>query len=539
MIDRSTFNTWLHTATHTPRSLGLPHDELRPVQLEALSILLPILQGRIPFAFSEEPTGTGKSVKPKALAALMPVTVLVHRRALSDQYAREYGFAALHGKDEYPCVHPEKQATWALVSDTAPTAADCRYSPMGECPVAHECPYMIARDRAIFAQATVCTSRMALLNPRINSRPGALVIDEAHTIAEEALGLAQGIIRREEFKRYKLAFPNIPIGRVGLLEEQERTDIIKSVAIASNVLELDSKPDNEGDDIESSRKRKLSTRLERLAVELESGNWFIQCNHEALTLKGLQAERTLSRLWRDDRPTILMSATLGKVDSLARMCGIEDYSFEPYPHPVPKELRPIFDLDLPAMSFDNIQKNADLLAIQAHEICTWIESRPADHRHIALTTSNKKIDILREIVRQRLSARLYIAGGNTLNERVKNFQANLMPGLVSVETLAGWGTGLDWRTGDTTIVAGVQFFDRSDAFSLARVNQMELDMTLDYQDWLAYNGATQAFGRTVRGLKDEQGNYIPKYAVAADGMLTKARAKRQYPKSIKEAIRKV
>lgn len=538
MITRTEFNAWLHTASTNPRALGLPHDELRPGQLESLAKMLPILRNQIQFSFEEKSTGWGKSGEVAALAVLTPVTVLVHRRSLALQYAVEYGFDPLLGKDEYECVHGDKLKTWARISDTPPTAADCTYSPMGDCPVAHLCPYLQARAIAQDSGKAVFTYRMALLNGRLRTREGLWVLDEAHTLGEEGLGFAQESFSHEELTRRKLPRAPVVIGRVGLLEDNERITISQWLSLCWHSIEINTS-EKQAQSIENARAIKLRNRLERVRTELQKGNWFVECTHEALTLRSLSASVVLSRLWHDDRPNILQSATLGKVDSLARMCGIENYSHEVYPHPVPIECRLIEDLDLPAMTYAAITANPDLLEYQAMRIVAWIKRQPEQDRHLIVTTSNKRIDILRAIIQRELGDRLYIAPGRSLSERVANFTTNTTLGFISAETISGWATGTDWRLGYHVIIAGVQYFNRSDPFSEARLAQMELDMTLDYQDWLAHIGTVQGLGRNVRGIRGADGKYIPKLNAIADKMATKPKAKQLYPVSIRKAIRKV
>lgn len=535
MIDKVSFANWLKQLRADPRSRGVPHDELRENQLHALGMMRPVLNGLVPFSFLEKPTGTGKSVIPTALARLTDVTVLTHRRALSNQYAQIYGFDVLHGKDEYACVHVEKQVAWARVGAEAPTAADCHYDKMSDCPYHRECPFIIARERAVASRKAVFTSRLALMNKRLRARPGVWVLDECHALVEESLGFQQETLHADQLRKHRLTLPDIAHGRVGLLEDAERAFIIAwAMRSATEIIVPKSAS------IGNAQARKLIGRLERLSIELASGAWFIKREQDTLTLQGLDARSILSRLWRDDRPVILMSATLGNVEHLARSAGIktEDYSFVSYPHPIPPDARPIFDLRQPSMSWKNIQDNPRLLDDQAHDAAEFIQLYPPDYPVLLMTTSNARVDILRWHMREQFGERFYVAPGHNLAERTQAYIYNLSRGIISAETLSGWGTGLDLPDVEIVGVCGVQFFNRSDPFSQARLLQMELDQTLGYEEWLANLGTVQALGRNVRGKKDSAGRYIRRIGMVADGLATSKRALASYPATIKEAIRR-
>jgi Rad3-related DNA helicase len=189
------------------------------------------------------------------------------------------------------------------------------------------------------------------------------------------------------------------------------------------------------------------------------------------------------------------------------------------------------------MTNDALFKNPSLYKIQAMKIAAWIRSLPEDWRGIILTTSFTKIRNLQDILKLQLGDRLLIPDTNwKVRSRVESFLEDKRKGVVVVDTIQGWGHGLDLR-GDLArfvIVAGVPHVNPFDPYEIARKKRPNGQK---YAWWLAYNAVTQAAGRVSRGERKDDGEYLENYCALADGSTTAPMAFKYYSDWFSEAIK--
>ena len=163
-----------------PRDLNLPAEfpSWRPGQFEAIMDTIDAFD-TLPFVASNDPTGTGKSVKAVALSQLMGVrsVILTSTKALQDQYADDFrttGISDVRGRINYPCPSYGNCAEGRLMGCTANKEDDCQY----------------VNDLSRFLQSPLGVTNYAYyLSSRIHSdgigATGLLVLDEAHNAVQE------------------------------------------------------------------------------------------------------------------------------------------------------------------------------------------------------------------------------------------------------------------------------------------------------------------------------------------------------------------
>jgi Rad3-related DNA helicase len=199
-----------------------------------------------------------------------------------------------------------------------------------------------------------------------------------------------------------------------------------------------------------------------------------------------------------------------------------------FDHPIPWEFRPVYDLQVPKMTKRNIDSNPGLFVLQARAIAEFIKAHPESWRGIVLTSSNFKVKTLRGILSSMLNGRVFEPPrGASLAERVETFCEDPRDSIIAVDTIQGWGSGLDLQ-GDLAriaVVAGVPFQNPTDPFVKAR-QQAGGDA---YLRWQSYMSVTQATGRVARGEKDEHGDWLLNVAAVADGSAMTSRARQVYP----------
>jgi len=535
--------------------LGLMHGSWRPHQYEAIQNLENIFSEKR-IAILEAPTGTGKTAIATAVARngkFSQTTVVVQNLGLLEQY-RDYGFAILKGKQAYECIDPKRITEWQLKTGKVPTATDCPYPEMYQCPYGKRCPYMVARDRALSSPLMACTYKYAALSEKVQARKGLFVMDEIHNAVSELLDI--GSFAMTDTKRREHNLPDFPLkdfrnGEGGIVGEVELVEILTWIFESRKRLGIL----NLFDEISpvGTEKKKLLEQFDSL-IELLSvcaGEVFYKCSKPMYALRyGRPREyeiefKTISpsylyhKMTGDKDNILMMSATIGSPSALIAgelKIKKEDYSYIKFPHPVPVDRRPIYDIAEFAMSHSSLVKRPYLYDEQARIIAKWVkEYTHPSWRGIVLTTSYKKIEKLREgLVKYLGKDALFVSTATSLQERIDEFVSDNTEGVIHVDTIQGWGTGVDLR-GDIArycVVAGVPFKNPTDTFETIR---MKTPTGKAYATAYAFNAVVQATGRVSRGEK-LNGRYMINKSALADKMATSPYAMKHYSDWYKDAM---
>jgi len=527
----------------SPRRFGIKHDEWRSNQLAVLKKVMRMDREGGGFLFAQMGTGSGKSAVATGMGHKQQVLTLVHTLPLLTQY-EGYGFDVVRGRQEYPCVLPGKLDYWDTRYDVLPTAADCHYSPMTKCPVAEECPYIIAKNKALASNRMACTYRYAGMSAHAQNRLGSLVLDEAHDAAEELIAFNKFEVYAKTMKRYNL--PEFPYPVFG---EDDRGDKIDTPArmkifnwLSQCKEQLIVRKSNKQDMFVSSQPRTHDsfTKFMNKLMEITT-DWFLKIEDDKIVLQSLSAKQIAHKIFRSKKTILLMSATIGTPDPLAKALGIEKYETIFSPHPVPADYRRIYNLKLPNMTKRNFQENPRLYEVQARTIWNRIEAFPTEWRGVIVTTSYFKIDKLKEFLlplNDKLEEPRNIIiqeRGEKVSDVVKEFVTDPQPSDIMIGTIQGMGTGLDLY-GDLArwiVIAGVPHVNPTDRYMKARRG---IEGGQNYQLWTTYNSVVQACGRVARGERNEDGEWISNFAVLADGSAMTKRALKFYDEDFMEAI---
>jgi Rad3-related DNA helicase len=538
----------------SPRSLGLNHTEWRPSQYDAYKKALSVYEGGGGKIVIELPTGSGKSGCATALGATDSVTVLVHNHGLLDQYEKLYNFDIIKGRQEYPCILDSKVDNWKALYGMTPTMADCHFASGDMCPVSSRCPYIVARNKAFSSDRMACTYKYAALSEAIRSREGILVMDEAHDCYEEMLALSQ--LTMDESTRSDNRFAKFPLinfgaGGNGDILEGENRKIVLDWFVNSmskiSVVDLFSAMTPDG-----ARNQKMFDKLMSGINMLDSNQvLFYKCSKPneyndwrygrsesqlVMQIRSLDVRGLVSDITKNKQLTVFMSATIGDPKPLMNELGITDFQYHNYPHPIPKEKRPVYDLGVEPMTKKNLDDRPALYKLQANRIADFILSQDKNWRGIVLTSSNFKIEQLRRFLKDKLNGRVFEPGKfESLSEQVDNFKRDRTPGKIAVGTMQGWGSGisLDGDIARISVVAGVPYANPGDRFDQIR---MSSTTGKNYLFWHSYCGVVQATGRVSRGEKNEDGSLMLNVAALADGSATSPIAKRSFPMWFNESI---
>jgi Rad3-related DNA helicase len=532
----------------SPAFFDVPHETWRPSQWDALQFTLAQFDGGQKFVVMELPTGVGKTGIATALGKDAPVLVLVHTLSLLDQYAEKYGFDVVKGSQEYPCVLPVKVDSWRRKHNRIPTAADCSFDKMQDCPLYEECPYIRARDKALASRRMGCTYRYAAVAGIVQRRPGTVVLDEAHSAAEEILSMEE--IKINEYDRKEFHLPSFPFtrsygkdGAGDLLDPGAKKVLLEWLAVCSKLL---AKVNEDWDPEFIQRQRNMLNKIRRVSQVIDEVEWFMEAGPSAIEyhykgrtlnipgirLRPLSARGVAKRLWGSKSHALLMSATIGDPGPLASELGMGDYAFKTYPHPTPAMYRPVFDLGVDRMIYDRYTRDVELFRKQSQAIVKFINRWPKDWRGIILTSSYEKINQLRKYLTPPLGNRLANHG---MASDMELWLSSMTKGEIAIQTMQGWGHGID-LFGDRArfmVMASVPFKNPTDRYQQVK---QRIHGNADYFWWSCYVSVPQATGRVSRGEQDLNGNWLLNTSALADGSATTGAAMRFYPKWFKEAI---
>ena len=521
-----------------PRDLGVPHDTWRPHQYETYKS---IYDSTYKHLFVESPTGSGKSTHPTALSHNSDVMVLVATLGLIAQYEKEYGFTAIRGRQFYQCADLDKLEEWSNLGYDPPTAFDCHLSKMSDCEFADFCPYLSARNSAMGAPRVAMTYKYAAVAQWPKLRRGILVCDEGHSAAEEILSCTEFTINQYHVQRFHCPSPKtVFTWRVQeMVNGKLKTHILDYLARVYRYTSRFSANADKGP-LPASGHR-LHLRVGRMMEDIEThDSWFLDASPTSFQLRPLDA-RPVAHLISDRKEKcVYMSATIGDPGPLANEMGIEAYDYLSTPHLIPADLRPVHSIFKPRMTKANRDRRPGLYRAQATAIAHFIKSNiPPSWRGLILTTSYFKIGKLTEFLSQDsvIGDRIWAApkSAQGVSKRIAAFLKDPREGVIAIDTIQGWGHGLDLRgdLGRFVIVAGVPHPNPSDPFERAR---MKRKGGRRYARWTAYNAVVQACGRVTRGDRGEDGEYTLNVAALADGSCTAPAALRYFPLWFREAM---
>lgn len=538
----------------TPQEVGINHKEWRPNQVSALQLVSDnISEDARHVQFLELPTGSGKSAIPTALGQEMPVLVYVESHKLLEQYEDEYGFKIVKGMAAYDCVLPEKVSAWKERFDRTPKVSECHFKEMSDCPVYDRCPYIKAREAALASKRMACTYAFGILSMKVRQRTGITVWDEAHLAAGIVVNLSENSFTGNFFTNYSLPAPTLPF-RSGLMRPTEKTKFIDWLRKCQKQLEVPPKnllfeETNEWVAAYERISRLLGyfKKTEELyfsydpkgySYKVKMGGRTIEKTTSRLLVKPLTAALNVPKLIGARPYTILMSATLGNPEPLAKELGFKDYEFTSYPHPIPAQYRPVFDLGFERMTWANLSSRPILFKLQGNVIANWISKLPPEWRGIALTSSYDKAKRLREALSTtQIGNRLFeFSEGLGVTERISQFYENIEFGKIAVDISYGWGHGISfsWDKARFIAVGSVPFGEFQDPFQ--KVRRENVKGAEDFAWWTAYTAVPQICGRVSRGEIQEDGTPLLNVAALADGSATSSYAMHYYPKWFSESI---
>lgn len=383
----------------TPTDYGVPHDAWRPHQENTVKKLL--LPEQINTQILVAPTGSGKSTFAAALGHKSRVVALMESKVLQKDQYQDYGFTPLMGRGNYPCVSYEHPSV--KMCDM------CPYIPrMQDCSVSEECTYL--EQKSLVANSRRATYNYALFLALHDSMPenAWYVEDEAHILPDLVIQHSGIIVTEQDVKKFSL--PPIPAvadadGALGYLS-------VVAVAYKSIFDALKNKTNRTRSEREMFRA--VERNLKNVDVTIgamrnHADDWYYEDNGEALIIMPLTARFHAPRIFRwSSRKNLLMSATIGNADVLARELGISLFDKTVLPHQYHKRHRPIYDMRCPKIGYTTKPK---AYREWADSITSFIHLAPPNWGGLILVNSKAQAFMLKDLLSDnvKLKQRLFVA----------------------------------------------------------------------------------------------------------------------------------
>lgn len=300
---------------------GLPGwiTELRPHQVQAVGEVVEAFERGAKVVFLDAPTGSGKTLIGECVRRLVGGGQSLYTCStltLQDQFLDDFDYAkVVKGRRNY-------------ATEMGPVEATCDDCPGGldDCPFCEvNCPYLVARDRAV-------GSRLGVLNTAYmltiwNKGRGQfldrdlVIVDECDLLEGAVMGYAEVRVHEGAMLRYRLPYPKKKTVRASWIEwVREVRPMLTTRAQQIR-----------GNDLRSLREKK---RLVRLVGDLsvlmvglmdEDSKWVYAPEGKAVVFKPVTVDQLgMGLLWGRGKRFLVMSASIISAGQMADDLGLED-----------------------------------------------------------------------------------------------------------------------------------------------------------------------------------------------------------------------
>lgn len=479
--------------TISPAIYNLPHDDFRPKQLEAIQLLE---KTNSKITILEAPVGSGKSAIATALSVNdKTVSVLTASKALQHQYVDEYDYETIAGMANYDCVLlPPLKADSCLFIEN-----------MMQCPKYNECPYVVAREKYQKAQLKSTNYHYSLAAQWTREQEqNALVLDEAHLIPELMLGFITTELSRSNFSNYSVnidfIFTSIPekmklvrlIDVLKTTREKIQRKIDKLLKLSSGGLSESQKNSLKtliGDE------RNLTKILLYLLMDVDNFTIKVLDNSKFLVIPYLPIGFRENFINNYSYRMIAMSATIGNVESFAKVLGIDSYQFLKIESNFSPRERPIYVYkNAPKMNYrskdSDYDKQADIIAKICQDYPDWAGV-------IHVNSGNKQQELAKRLIKRGLGKRIYLPFGLSTEDKLSNFLSQIERKKNTIAISYSFNEGVNLGDCNINISADIPFRYIDD------IERERINRNSEFYYWTAANKIEQRCGRTRRGRQQD------------------------------------
>ncbi len=519
-LDEGTVAYLKETYPHIDEEIieNFPFKEPRLGQLDIIQDINDAIRQGYKYIILEAGTGTGKSAIATTLAKMYESAyILTMTKQLQSQYANEFGFPLVKGRNNFSCLNDNLDSTCDMgTCKTTPTSSKffCPFgiakNPTLDAELAFEdsfggtvfyqspnhCHYWNQKANAINSPITLMNYDYGIVELNYVKHFGTrslLILDEAHNIENKLMSTMEVNLYNRTLEKDI----NKAISKETLKDGELEDWILEIEAISEAYDDIDLKEvsKNKADRIRStiSRLKSLKNNLEN-----EPKNWVIDADDTGVSFKPLRVNRyAKNNLLKYGDVVIFLSATILSHQMFSKWLGLnprEVYHVK-VDSPFSKEKRPII-LDLAGkMSANRIKKTAP----ETIPILEKILKKHEGDKGLIHTHSYK----CQQYITSNLANSRLISHTSSNREQVLNFFEKDANPLVLVSPSMSEGVDLPYDKCRFQIIYKIPFPYLGD-------KQVNMRMKRD-KKWYAYKTVMtlmQAYGRGMRAEDDSCYTYI-------------------------------
>lgn len=408
---------------HTP---PLPDwvDEIRDIQLDAISRILAAFERGHRVVFLDGPTGVGKTLIAEGVRRLlvpdMRSVYTCTTKLLQDQFERDYPYAkVLKGRANYPTLYGQvglfDDRPHSMFGNTPVTAADCtqrrRLDPCRWCDNTEACPYQVARAGALRASLAVLNTSYLAIDRLHGNRfrdLGLLIVDEGDLLAGELSNQVEFKLTAAQCDKWGIDPPERKTVAETWLPWAVATKPKLTAALAAmpHPAEADPRQIRERKSLEQ-----LIEGCQRLIEELPEG-WVYQLDKKRrrkgaapgdIVFKPVWVERWGRVIWDAAEYVLVMSGTVLSADAMAEDLGVREaghsYQGVYLPMPYPVEDRQIIVAPVASPTHKNKDETWPVLKDATHKL---VERYHPNDRVLVHTVSYHLADEISAYLRDRV-----------------------------------------------------------------------------------------------------------------------------------------
>lgn len=381
-------------ATTRSEDWGIPPlpewvEELREHQVEAIIDCVEAFERGARLVFLDAPTGSGKTLIAECVRRLVnptrPSIYTCSTKTLQDQFLADYPYAkVIKGRRNYPTELAQFRFPEVTADDCTDSGADdCNW-----CEMKADCPYQVAKARALAAPLAVLNTSYGLAawnGPETFQDRELVVVDECDLLEGSVMGYAEVRVSRRRVERMGLGYPERKTVRESWVKWVEQAE--------PKVKEARDSHPPQSDDVRVNRERRSLERLvDRLATlrdELadEDVKWIYQDDDGAVVFRPVTVDQIAPEvLWQHGQRFLCMSASIISPQEMAESLGFEDqWELVQVPSTFPVENRQVHLLGVGAM----VAKKYDETLPKMQRAITRIVQAHPDERVLVHTVSYK------------------------------------------------------------------------------------------------------------------------------------------------------
>lgn len=528
---------------------NFPFKQARHNQLELITEILNALESDKKYVILEAGTGTGKSAIAATLAQILqPSYILTMTKQLQRQYADEFGYAQVKGRNNFTCkdsggLNSCDMGTCQTIrttdgfscpygikiekskqKDVTDAEGESYYNTPFSFQSGERCPYWNQKAIAIEEPVTLLNYDYAYLELNYVQhfqKRNLMILDEAHNIEDKIMHKLELNIYNKQLQ--KDINEIIPRDMMGYTDVKDWIAFLEAIYDSYNELRINEYTKQKADRIEHTKRK-----IKEITINIKNDpeNWIVSTEDGMVSFKPLKVDSYAEKtLFQYADKVLFMSATILDKDLFCKWLGLnpEDVYYIYSESPFKKEYRPIHMTLVGPMSKRALWHTAP----KTIPVLRDILNRHKDEKGLVHTNSYKCQQYITDHIKDQ---RILSHTPKNREETLDEFEKSKNP-YVLVSPSMSEGVDLPYEKCEFQVIYKVPYPYLGDK----QINERK---NMD-PEWYAYKTVMtllQAYGRGMRAENDHCDTYILDKNIQT--LLRNKMYRKLVPKFFREAITK-